>query len=509
MPSEFLQVAERLLDLERRPMTPKQIWEIGKRQGLFSDKIAGKTPYQTLKSKLSCHVRSKKGASVFVRTRAGHFYLRRLMSPNEPIYIAPPFVPPAPSERVLSIPTSLLDQLGRFQGITKTWKRLAKRLLDLKQCCYHNRLDAEGNDSYKQILTYGMVVRGKEVLSFKRGTYNLTEEYLRGSLCIGFGGHVTSDDYDLFHMDDLGVKANFARELGEELTLPRADEQRLSNGEGVELIGMLNDDSSPVGRRHLAFLFRYDVSDDPHWDNPTRGEESITQLKWLDTSRTPFPLAKLEYWSQLCMRTFNRDTIRAQNSYLLRRVKPLRPPNLLCVVGPIGSGKTETSSVLCRDYGYEQINSGQILADLIGVAPVSDSSRRYFQERAQSFISTPSGPSILAEALWSAASKVSTKKVLIDGIRHKATLAQLRLQASGRRIGTIYVHTAPDLAFKFYSDRAGQAITIGDFLALREAPVEKEVSSLISDADVVIYNWEDRPTYRQTVKQIMHEVAAS
>src|SRR2546422_6419167 len=41
-------------------------------------------------------------------------------------------------------------------------------------------------------------------------------------------------------------------------------------------VGALNDDSSPVGRRHFAFILRYEASDDPAWD---RSEEHTSELQ--------------------------------------------------------------------------------------------------------------------------------------------------------------------------------------------------------------------------------------
>jgi len=509
MASEFLQVAERLLESQRCPMTPRELWEEGKRQGMFSDKIAGRTPHQTMKSKLSVHVRDRGGDSIFVRTGPGQFYLRRLIDSEHPIYNAPPSRPPPPSEHVLSFPISLLDKLGRFQGLKKSWKRIASQILRTDHCSYRPRLDAENEDNHKQVLTYGMVVRRDQVLSFKRGTYNWTEEYLRGSLCIGFGGHVTEHDFNLFNREDLGVRANIARELNEELSLPRKDIQRLYNGEGLELIGVLNDDSSDVGRRHFGFVFQYTVSNDPRWERPLRGEKSITQLKWLNLNSRPFPLTKLEYWSQLCMRSYFKRTVRAQNSYIIRRKSPLIPPHVLCVLGPIGSGKTETSAVLTRNFGYHRVNSGKILSDLLGIPPVSKTPRKRFQALAHDFISNKNGPRKLAKTIWKAVSSIGTDRVLVDGIRHHRTLDEIRAIGKERRVGIVYVQTAADLAYNFYSNRGQNPIAITDFYGLREAPVEKEVTALISDADAVIYNWQDRPTYWDTVHQMMRDLGVT
>src|SRR5262249_26384440 len=144
--------------------------------------------------------------------------------------------------------------------------------------------DAEDNNDHKQVITYVLLTRGHQILAFKRGSYNSVEDYLRGAHCIGFGGHVTEVDKGLFS-HDMGVGQCVVRELCEELNLPKNDKVRLSQGEGLHLIGLLNDDSSLAGQRHFAFIYRYEVSEDPAWNHPERGEKSITQLRWIDLER--------------------------------------------------------------------------------------------------------------------------------------------------------------------------------------------------------------------------------
>ena len=320
-------------------MSPREIWWTGKdKLGLFSDKIAGQTPWQTLKSKLSVHVRRHGDNSEFVRTAPGKFFLRELLGEDTKIYPAPPLRPPNPIENVLVFPTSVLDEYGRFQGVKTVWSKIARRILDPNTSRYLPRSEAEIDNDHKQVLTYIMVVRGSKILAFKRGTYNWVEEFLRGSHCIGFGGHVAEPDYDLFDREWLGVKRSVARELSEELQLPATDTERLARGTDLEVVGVLNDDSSEVGRRHFAFIFRYHVSDHPYWSNPIRGEKAITQLRWSDVASPNFLMRTFEYWSQLCLRAYFKPAIKAQPSYFLRRKRPLVPPHILCIVGQIGSG---------------------------------------------------------------------------------------------------------------------------------------------------------------------------
>src|SRR4029078_8627500 len=141
-------------------------------------------------------------------------------------------------------------------------KRIAASLF-AGNCFYMDRLTAESDNSHKQILTYIMVRRLGQVLAYKRGTFNRVEEFLRGAQCIGFGGHVSERDLTLFSQSDLGLMQSALRELSEELVLPETDRLRLCAGAGLNILGILNDDSSAVGRRHFAFVLEYEASNDP------------------------------------------------------------------------------------------------------------------------------------------------------------------------------------------------------------------------------------------------------
>lgn len=359
---------------------------------MLPDSFAGKTPHQTMKSKLSVHIRRFGQRSPFVRTAPGKFYLRRLLPDDQAIYLANRLQPPTTKEFVLVFPAAWMDATRRFQGIRKHWRTAYDDLSKTGTCLYMDRHTAEQDDAHKQVLTYIMVTRGRYVLAFKRGTYNRVADYLRGSQCIGFGGHVTAEDRSLFGATDMGIMQSAARELLEELTLPKDDKNRLLNGIGLRCIGILNDDSSDVGRRHFAFLLRYEVSSSPYWIKPSRGEKSITQLRWLDPTATQDSITTFEYWSQLCLREYFPQIVRAQPSFLVRRRAPLVPPHLVCVLGPVGSGKSEATRVLVHDYGYSEINSGRVLAAVLGVPPVPDTPREEFQALAMQFIERRDGP---------------------------------------------------------------------------------------------------------------------
>lgn len=400
MASQFLRVAEIVLEKRRQPMSARDLVDAGIQEKMLDS--AGRTPWQTMKSKLSVDIRRRGPASKFVRTAPGRFFLRRLVQSEAEVFEAAPHTAPAADERVLVFASHRLDAIERFQGITTASNDVLHELIG-PRASYMDRLVAEQDDQHKQVLTYIMVRDGPRILKFQRGTYNRVEDSLRGLGCVGFGGHVKAEDHDLTSVGDAGIRRSAARELSEELELPTADAERLEALDGLTMVGFLNDDSSAVGRRHFAVLFEYEVARSQDWNEPKRGEKSITQLQWVEDPAADLALEQVEYWSQLCLRAFYSDASAGRPVYVIRRRRPLRPPHLLCVLGEIGSGKTETTKQLTTDFGYVEINSGAVLAKLIDLPPITagrEADRLAFQDRAAEFISSGTGPTELAEVLW-------------------------------------------------------------------------------------------------------------
>jgi predicted NUDIX family phosphoesterase/dephospho-CoA kinase len=487
-------------------MKPRDIVDVGKDAGLFSDKLAGKTPHQTMKAKISVDIRRKGASSIFVRTAPNRFYLRELLSSPSDAYEAARQKPPS-SELVLAFPSGVLQHHGRFQGISRSWKPFLDEVLDDSLCHPVPRLDAEQSEDEKQLLTYVLVTRGNRVLCFRRGTFNRVEDYLRGSLCVGFGGHVAEFDRTLYNRNSYRkvIYDSAARELCEELRLPEADRRQLSEGKNIQILGILNDDSSSTGRKHIAIVLRYEVSRSTEWDRPARGEKSITQLRWLDLSSFDHELREFEYWSQLCLAEFFKGTILTQPSFVIRRRAPFQRKHILCIIGGIGSGKSATTHILTREFGYTEVNSGRVMARLLNIPPVPGTSREDFQERAWKFISRRDGPRRFAAALFRDAEE-SGQTVLIDGIRQRATLDEIKRLARPKPVAVLYVHTPPHIAYQFYQERRNRPLDIDKFLTLRDAPVEVDVRKLIAIADAVIYNWTGKLKYEHAVRRLMKEL---
>ena len=101
----------------------------------------------------------------------------------------------------------------------------------------------EVDDAYKQIIPY-LVLRDGDRYFLMRRTRSGADARLHDRWSIGVGGHINPGDRDL----DGGLR----REWAEELVAEFVPEFRL--------IGILNDDSTAVGRVHLGAVYLADAA---------------------------------------------------------------------------------------------------------------------------------------------------------------------------------------------------------------------------------------------------------
>src|SRR5207248_645188 len=143
------------------------------------------------------------------------------------------------TERVLVVPTIVFHEAGLFQGFTPRVEHYLPQLLDPRHLSYRPRSQVETDPSYKQLIPYVVLRWQDQVFHYTRGK-RATETRLQALRSIGVGGHIAADDSTLF---DTPYREAMFREVGEEVVLESAYEERC--------LGLINDDSTPVGQVHL------------------------------------------------------------------------------------------------------------------------------------------------------------------------------------------------------------------------------------------------------------------
>ncbi len=243
---QFLDVAFKILTEAKKPLTAKEITIIAEENGWLHSK--GKTPSQTMKSKLSTDILLRKEKSDFMRTDKAKFALRGWES-NLQEYVADRYQKALLDEDAVVFPASSLNKYLSGPGLHKTPLGNSQELL--WECKPMLRRMAELDTSVIQLVSVFVLKYRNQYLTYKR-TKRLPESRLHGYYSVIFGGHLTPQDitplFDIF-CPDYG-KILITRELQEEVKLPE-------NQIKIAYRGLLYDDSRELSRQHLGIV--YDV----------------------------------------------------------------------------------------------------------------------------------------------------------------------------------------------------------------------------------------------------------
>jgi predicted NUDIX family phosphoesterase len=191
-------------------------------------------------------------------------------------------------ENVLVFPRSILERLGVFQGFSADVDHYLPTILDRKNNSFLSRAQAETNPNFKQIIPYVVVTDGKSVLHYVRGK-KAGEQRLVAKGSIGIGGHINYEDHTFFADDLQAFQDAVKREVCEELAIQGSFDARP--------VGLLNDDSTEVGRVHFGIvhvLFRAP-------EQVKKNEQVVTQVEFIPIKQLKARREHMESWSQVCL----------------------------------------------------------------------------------------------------------------------------------------------------------------------------------------------------------------
>ena len=141
-------------------------------------------------------------------------------------------------------------------------------ILDKKNNSFQPRAQAETNPNFKQIIPYVVITDGKSILHYVRGK-KAGEQRLVAKGSIGIGGHINDEDHTLFAFGLQAFQDAVKREVCEELAIQGTFD--------AKPVGLINDDSTEVGRVHFGVvhvLFRTP-------ETVKKNEQVITQVEFV------------------------------------------------------------------------------------------------------------------------------------------------------------------------------------------------------------------------------------
>ena len=143
---------------------------------------------------------------------------------------------------------------------------------------YRPRGEAESDPSWKQIIPY-LLLRDGERLFLMQRTRAGGDARLHDRWSLGIGGHLNPEDG--------GVLGGLRREFHEEMVADWDPRPRL--------IGLLNDDSTPVGEVHFGVIFEAEADGRPV---AVRETDKLSG-KFVHPDTVSQGYERLETWSQL------------------------------------------------------------------------------------------------------------------------------------------------------------------------------------------------------------------
>jgi predicted NUDIX family phosphoesterase len=198
-----------------------------------------------------------------------------------------------PHENVLVIKRSLFDELGTFQGLNFEPEKYLEAILSRGSNFFIPRSDAESNPAYKQIIPYALIAFQDTILHYVRGK-KAGEQRLIAKGSIGIGGHMNETDESLFAIDEQAYRAGVEREVNEEIKIDTPFED--------QIVALLNDDSTDVGRVHLGIVHIFKLKA----PKVQKREAMITGLTFLTKEELLARRETMETWSQICVDSLDR-----------------------------------------------------------------------------------------------------------------------------------------------------------------------------------------------------------
>jgi predicted NUDIX family phosphoesterase len=152
-------------------------------------------------------------------------------------------------------------------------------------CTFLGRDVVETDPSFKQIISYCVIMSGSDIFVTRR-TKRQTEARLHDRMSVGIGGHVASVDEGA----DM-VLRGLRRELEEEVAI--------SGDYTMRYLGVINDDSTEVGRVHTGICYLVRVA---HGDCVVREQDKMVG-QWVPFADVGVYYANFEEWSKIVVNT--------------------------------------------------------------------------------------------------------------------------------------------------------------------------------------------------------------
>jgi predicted NUDIX family phosphoesterase len=190
-------------------------------------------------------------------------------------------------EPLIVVPVRHLRAANLAQGFDPSPEPILATVLKPNVARVMPRSVAEADPRFKQIVCY-VIVRSQGLVFHYLRSAGAGERRLAGRRSLGLGGHLNADDAD-GALDHQGLQRAIQRELDEEVAL--------GDVPSIRYLGIINDDSTEVGRVHVGLVALADL---PRPDVRLR-DTTLQDGRFDRPEDLAVRAAAFETWSQLCL----------------------------------------------------------------------------------------------------------------------------------------------------------------------------------------------------------------
>lgn len=198
--------------------------------------------------------------------------------------------PQAHDELILVVKRSHLFPHGAWHGMHQIdYHRYAQLISEKKE--FLPRSIMENDPNYKQIIPY-LVFQHQHRFFLMQRQAKASETRLKNKYSLGIGGHIRAED-----MTDDNIMTWAQREFQEEVSY--------ASSYTVEPLGMINDDSNPVGQVHVGLVFLLQGN-----SSAIRVKEELKSGELLTLEECAVYYEQMETWSQIVFDFLNNAHVK-------------------------------------------------------------------------------------------------------------------------------------------------------------------------------------------------------
>lgn len=197
------------------------------------------------------------------------------------------------NEKVICLPSPVLKNL-----LSRGLNRISlESLLVRTGFRWMPRSEADQDERYRHLATYAVLTCGDRVFAYRRGGSG-SEDRLHDRWSIGVGGHVTVEDIGAV-MPDPSVFRAAAERISDAVRYAarrEVNEEVAWDGPvATAELGLIVDDSNPVGLVHLGVAYRYELAD----TSATAREDCLADARWVTLDEARVDIESYESWSRI------------------------------------------------------------------------------------------------------------------------------------------------------------------------------------------------------------------